>query len=71
MFKRLFLAALCLISSPAAFAACTASIDYDAGLYGEHQNLDGVGWGSLDAERQNESPRLLRRPFRLSHAAMA
>src|SRR5690606_9788597 len=53
MFKRLLLAALCLISSPAAFAACTASIDYDAGLYGAYKDLDGVGWGSPDASRQN------------------
>lgn len=53
MLKRFLLAALCLVASPAALAVCTASIDYDAGVYASHPNLDGVGWGSLDPERQN------------------
>lgn len=52
MIKRWLLAALCLMASPAALA-CTATIDYDSGLYGQSPHLNGVGWGSLDSERQN------------------
>jgi len=52
MFVKWLAATLLLLACPNVFA-CTVSIDFDAGDYATNTLLDGVGWGSLDPERQN------------------